>query len=307
MQANRNDGLNLWQRVSVEALWWLCRIFSVLPYVVRYYVLLDIIYFFVYHCFRYRVGIVTDNLRNSFPEKDDRAIRRLRRKYYRQLAEMFINTISMAGMSDERFMRHIRFNNIGEWVADIDSRNAVTLTSHFGFWEYYGAWGLYAGSYELLSVYHPLTNRVFDEFYKRLRRHGNAVVIPMQSVIRFYLRHRDTGCDGRRMMLGLIADQRPQRRPDSIWIRFLNQDTIFFDGGEALALRFGLPVYYCRQRKIRRGYYEADFERIYDGCEKVGRGEIMRRYAACLERDIKQTPELWMWSHRRWKHKRPTA
>ena len=155
------------------------------------------------------------------------------------------------------------------------------------------------------QVYHPLRSRVFDELYKRLRSHANICPVPMAESLRFYLRNREKGIDGKNIVMGLIADQNPPRRPDSHWFRFLNRDTIFFDGGEKLALRCGLPVYCCWLRRVKPGYYEMDFDRIYDGEEEVAPHEITERYVRRLEQKIREYPDLWMWSHKRWKHKSP--
>ena len=106
---------------------------------------------------------------------------------------------------------------------------------------------------------------------------------------------------------GSIADQNPPLRPDSHWFRFLNQDTIFFDGGEKLAMRFGMPVYFVHIDRIKRGRYEIWFEELYDGREQVAVSEITARYVRRLEEMIVAQPELWMWSHRRWKHRKPAA
>lgn len=150
-----------------------------------------------------------------------------------------------------------------------------------------------------------LRSRVFDELYKRLRSHANICPVPMAESLRFYLRNREKGIDGKNIVMGLIADQNPPRRPDSHWFRFLNRDTIFFDGGEKLALRCGLPVYCCWLRRVKPGYYEMDFDRIYDGEEEVAPHEITERYVRRLEQKIREYPDLWMWSHKRWKHKSP--
>lgn len=150
-----------------------------------------------------------------------------------------------------------------------------------------------------------LRSRVFDELYKRLRSHANICPVPMAESLRFYLRNREKEIDGKNIVMGLIADQNPPRRPDSHWFRFLNRDTIFFDGGEKLALRCGLPVYCCWLRRVKPGYYEMDFDRIYDGEEEVAPHEITERYVRRLEQKIREYPDLWMWSHKRWKHKSP--
>ncbi len=181
------------------------------------------------------------------------------------------------------------------------------LRCHFGCWEYCSYWGLYERSQMLVAVYHPLRSKVMEELYRRLRNYENSMTVSMKESLRFYLRNRTGGIAGKNLVMGLIADQNPPRRPDSRWFRFLNQDTIFFDGGEKLALRCNLPVYFVKMNRLRRGRYEMSFELIYDGKEEVAEYEITQRYVRKLERMICECPELWMWSHRRWKHKRTHA
>ncbi|MDE5622441.1 MAG: lysophospholipid acyltransferase family protein, partial [Alistipes sp.] len=139
------------------------------------------------------------------------------------------------------------------------------------------------------------------------RNYENSMTVSMRDCLRFYLRNREKGVGGKNLVMGLIADQNPPWRPDSHWFRFLNQDTIFFDGGEKLALRCHLPVYFVKMERLQRGRYRMSFERIYDGEEEVAPNEITGRYVSRLEEMIRERPELWMWSHRRWKHKRPDA
>ena len=102
--------------------------------------------------------------------------------------------------------------------------------------------------------------------------------------------------------MGLIADQNPALRANMNWYRFLHQWTAFFEGGEILAMKYHLPVYYFSPRRISAGHYEASFTLIYDGDSPIAAGEITERYVRLLENDINAHPEMWMWSHRRWKH-----
>ena len=151
------------------------------------------------------------------------------------------------------------------------------------------------------------TTTVTQTLQQRLRNYENSMTVAMKDSLRFYLRNRERGIEGKNLVMGLIADQNPPRRPDSHWFRFLNQDTIFFDGGEKLALRCNLPVYFVRMERLQRGRYQMSFEPIYDGVEEVAEYEITERYVRRLEAMICEHPELWMWSHRRWKHKRTNA
>ena len=217
--------------------WGCCRLIGAMPHWLRYYVLQDTIYFIVYKCLRYRVGVVTENLRNSFPDRPMAEIKRIRRSFYHNLSEIFISTVSQAAMSDDDCRRRVRVKNLDEVLSDLRGRDALLSTAHFGCWEYDSFLALYTGEHYLAAVYHPLENKVIDAVYMRLRRRRNIRLIPMKEIIRYYIDHRlPAGAPGQRIGIGLIADQNPPLRPNSHWFRFLNQDTVFFDGIEKLSL-----------------------------------------------------------------------
>lgn len=296
--------LGFWGRIALEALWLFCKVFSRLPYWLRYCVIQPVICAAL-RLFRYRYRVVTDNLCDSFPEKSLRELRDIRRGFYRTLAEIFVDTFSLAGLTDDECRRIVTVKGLDEQAARIGGRDWIALTAHLGCWEYASFWGMIFPSQVVVAVYHPLENKVFDELYKRLRCHTNIRTVPMRKALRYYMQHREKGIDGKNIVMGLIADQNPPRRPDSHWFRFLNRDTLFFDGGEKLALRCGLPVYCSWLERVKPGYYAMSFELIYDGEEEVAPNEITERYVRRLEAKIREHPELWMWSHRRWKHKSP--
>ena len=292
------------QRIGLEALWLGARVFAAMPYWFKYYVVENLIFVLLRYCLRYRMKVVKTNLRNSFPEKDERELAVIRRRFYRTLAEIFVDTINLAGLTPEKGRSLLTVKGLEEQKERVGGRDWIAMTAHFGCWEYCSFWGLYDPTQIVVAVYHPLRSRIVEAFYQRLRNGDYATTVAMKESLRFYLRNRAGGIGGRNLVMGLIADQNPPRRPDSRWFRFLNQDTIFFDGGEKLALRCQLPVYFVKMERLRRGRYEMSFELIYDGKEEVAEYEITQRYVRMLEAEIRRRPELWMWSHRRGKHKR---
>ena len=292
------------QRIGLEALWLGARVFAAMPYWFKYYVVENLIFVLLRYCLRYRMKVVKTNLRNSFPEKDERELAVIRRRFYRTLAEIFVDTINLARLTPEKGRSLLTVKGLEEQKERVGGRDWIAMTAHFGCWEYCSFWGLYDPTQIVVAVYHPLRSRIVEAFYQRLRNGDYATTVAMKESLRFYLRNRAGGIGGRNLVMGLIADQNPPRRPDSRWFRFLNQDTIFFDGGEKLALRCQLPVYFVKMERLRRGRYEMSFELIYDGKEEVAEYEITQRYVRMLEAEIRRRPELWMWSHRRWKHKR---
>ena len=292
------------QRIGLESLWLGARVFAAMPYWFKYYVVENLIFVLLRYCLRYRMKVVKTNLRNSFPEKDERELAVIRRRFYRTLAEIFVDTINLAGLTPEKGRSLLTVKGLEEQKERVGGRDWIAMTAHFGCWEYCSFWGLYDPTQIVVAVYHPLRSRIVEAFYQRLRNGDYATTVAMKESLRFYLRNRAGGIGGRNLVMGLIADQNPPRRPDSRWFRFLNQDTIFFDGGEKLALRCQLPIYFVKMERLRRGRYEMSFELIYDGKEEVAEYEITQRYVRMLEAEIRRRPELWMWSHRRWKHKR---
>lgn len=303
----KHKDLNFMQRAGLEILWLCAYVFSVLPRWFKYYVVENLFYFLLCYCFRYRMSVVKKNLRNSFPEKDERELAAIRRRFYRTLAEIFVDTLDLAHLTPAKGRAALRVKGLEEHLKRVEGRDWIAMTAHYGCWEYCSFWGLYAPTQIVVAVYHPLRSRVMEALYQRLRNGDYATTVSMKESLRFYLRNREHGIRGKNLVMGLIADQNPPRRPDSHWFRFLNQDTIFFDGGEKLALRCHLPVYFVKMDRLSRGRYEMSFEPIYDGEEEVAEHEITERYVRLLESEIRRRPELWIWSHRRWKHKRDVS
>ena len=297
--------LNIVQRIWLECLWQACRLFAMVPYWFKYHVVEEVLFFLLYYCLRYRRSVVDRNLRNSFPEKSEKELSIIRRKFYYTLSEQFVDILNMAHMGPQKACRSIIVKNQEAHRAMTRGQDWIAISAHFGSWEYCAYLGLYLREHILVSVYHPLRSVVMECLFHRFRNSDRAITVPMKDCLRYYLRNREKGVDGRNLVMGLLSDQNPPRRPNSHWFRFLNQDTIFFDGGEKLALRCHLPIYFAWMERRQRGRYAMTFEQIYDGEEPVAEYEITQRYVNKLEEMIRRQPELWLWSHRRWKHKRP--
>lgn len=305
----KKDKLNILQKIWLEVLWIIVRIFALLPHWFKYYVVENFIFVILYYCLRYRIKVVRMNLRKSFPEKSEAEIRKICKKYYYTLSEMIVDTLNTAFMT-ERKAKHLLVVDEEEAKKQAQltkNQDWIALTAHFGCWEYATYWGFYDKTKVVMGVYHPLHSKVTEKLFERMRDVEVATTVPMHDSLRFFLRHRGKEKKGRNYVLGLIADQNPPKRPDSHWFNFLNQETIFFDGGEKLAMRCHLPVYFVKMERIQRGRYRMSFKEIYDGLSEIAPNEITERYVRNLEEMIRETPELWLWSHRRWKHKRTNA
>lgn len=305
MRRNAHIRLNLWQKMLYGVIFAFCKGVAILPHFVRYGIIGNTFYFLLHHCLHYRRRVIMDNLRTSFPERSEEELREICRRFYITLSDVIVDTLSMAAMSDEECRRHLIIENGDEIAEATRGRGFVGLLAHFGCWEYCLFWGLSYPWQTSVSVYHPLENPVFEKLFRRLRRRTGAITIPKEELMRFYMQHRSTGYEGTDMVLGLIADQSPHVYAGSHWFRFLNHDTVFYEGGAKIAVKCNVPVYFIHLDRVSRGYYTARCEMLYDGQESVSEVEITERYVRLLEEMIRRRPELWLWSHRRWKHRKP--
>ena len=297
--SNNNDSLRWYQRLALELLWVCCCIIGYMPRWFRYGVFKPFVYA-VLRLLRYRRKVVYRNIRGSFPEKSEKEIKRIINASYSLLAEVIVDTICLAGAKRRGELNHVNWVNRDEHLARTKGRDWIAMASHYGCWEYFPLWSLEDSEGQFLGVYHTLKSVVFEHFYRRLRAYApNYHQVPMKETLRVYMRRRS---DKYSTALGLISDQATRLREDSEWVDFLNRKTTFIGGSEKIALRFKMPIYFVHIERVRAGYYEIRFDELYDGVEDVEPMEITRRYAAALERMIKERPELWLWSHNRWKH-----
>ena len=292
-------GLKWYQKTGLELLWIFSLMISYTPRFFKYYILKPIVAF-ILMLSRYRSKVIKSNLKNSFPEKTAKEINKIARHYYMFLGEVVIDTINLVGAGEKRKDFVADWVNSKEMNEKFGGKDWIAVGAHYGCWEYMLLWSRQLEGSKLMGVYHPMESIVFEYFYRRLRNVSDKLIqVPMKQTILHFLRNRKNGYG---TVMGLVADQSPTLRPDSHWFKFLNQQTAFHDGAEAMALKFNLPVYFAYSKRIAPGRYEIRFDEIYNGTDEVAPHEITERYVRRLESMIMECPELWMWSHKRWKH-----
>lgn len=277
---------------------WVC---SLLPLRVLYF-FSDINYFLSYYVIRYRRRVVRTNLLNSFPEKSLSEIRKTEKRYYQHLCDMFVEMYRMWHMSDEDIRRHCVFTNpevIQRYFEQ--GKSVIGVLGHYGNWEWMSSFALWMPSeVDFFVLYKPLHDRMADRVMHRIRSRFKAIPIPKNDILRRIVESKRTG---RLFLAGFIGDQTPNRGNLNFWTNFLNQDTSILIGTEKIARKFDLPVISLRMRKVKRGYYEVDFVDICGNPRELEEGELTRMHTRLLEQYIREVPELWLWSHRRWKHR----
>lgn len=271
---------------------------SLLPLSILY-ILADLVYLMLYHVVRYRRKVVYENLQNAFPEKNEDAISRIAKQYYKHLSSLMVEIIKMASISKAELKERFRFKNLHLMNQYHEQgRSTLICSAHYGNWE----WGTLALGLNTTAVvypiYKPVSNEAFGNWFKRIRSRFGNQLIPMRQTLRALNASKDTPtifCFGN--------DQTPLKEESTYWLNFLNQPTAILLGLEKIAVRTNRPVFYMRVRMLRRGYYEVECVPLCLEPAATHLYEITNLHVNYLEQIIKEEPAYWLWSHRRWKHK----
>jgi KDO2-lipid IV(A) lauroyltransferase len=263
-----------------------------------------LLYFPLYHIVRYRRKTVMTNLSRSFPGRTQAEIKAIARAFYRQLSDYFLEWMYRIHMGERENSRRMHFRNpeIFRQYRE-QGRSIMLLLSHYGNWEWPWRISLVSG-YPMLIIYQSLRNRYFDRLFVKLRGQFGATCVPMESTLRRIYEYQKSGTP---VLVYTLADQRPQWLSIQHWTRFLNQDTPVITGPEKIARKFNMVTVLLSLSKVKRGYYEAEFMVICEDPAKTAEYEITRRYLGILEKQIVEKPELYLWTHKRWKYRKDEA
>lgn len=273
---------------------------SVLPFPILYLVS-DLFYLLMYHVIGYRRKVVMQNLRNSFPNKTEKELKLLEKKFYHYLCDLFLETFKTITISKKSMLKHCKFSPEAQKVFDdlaSENRSSIIVMGHYGNWEWGGNAFTLNCKQQLYVIYHPLANKYFNGLIVRMRKRFGTDLIAMRDTFKDMLSKKKE-----LNTTAFIADQTPQ--PDkAYWTQFLNQDTPVFQGAEKISQKLNFPVVYVSIKRTGRGYYDLHAEMLFDDPSKTAENEILETFTRRLEKDIIEQPEIWIWSHRRWKFKR---
>jgi len=266
------------------------------------YIISDLVYFFLYRVFSYRVDVVTDNLRNAFPEKTEAEIKAITKRFYKNFCDQWIEMLKLLSVSDKELSE--RFKGNWEVLEKLrqENRNAYVLMGHSFNWEWANVVSQLNIKQQMAGVYLPLENKAFDRFVLKLRSRAGGMMVSMKS------RKEAFALLAQKLhVLGLIADQNPSNLNNVLWIKFMHRDAPFFIGLAYLAQKNKAAIVLSKIVKTSRGHYTMTMKRLCDDASTVQAEDIVRQYVAFLEEQIREQPESYMWTHRRWKHTKPAT
>ena len=277
------------------------KLLAALPFPLMY-LLSDCAYFLVYRLMGYRKKVVFQNLRNAFPEKPEAEIGQIARKYYHHLCDIMLESVKLHHMSAEEMDKHLIIKGIEKTEAYFQQgKSFILLGMHYNNWEWCSSMQRHS-SHQVVIVYSPVRdNQKIERFLLDSREKFGSETIPMHHTARRAMsfdQERKPGC------LFLAADQTSSKN-SPFWTCFLHQETPFFFGPAKIARKTNQPLFYLNVVKQKRGIYEARLEELVAEPARHSAQEMELIYIDKIEQIIREKPEYWLWSHRRWKHQRP--
>ncbi len=283
-----------------HVLFFLLKLLSYIPFWALY-IVSDCLYFPLYYVIRYRRGVVRKNLVESFPHKSLDEIIKIEKAFYRYFADQVLETCKMASVSQEQILRRMKFVNVEKVKAVMEQGRSVALyMGHYGNWEWTSSLPLWLGEeMKVIQIYHQLANVNVDRLMLYIRGRMGGKNVEMRKTARYITgmaSSKETG------IIGFIADHSPRKKDATYFIPFLNHNTPVITGTERVMKRCGLSAWFLDVRRVKRGYYEAEFVEIEDNSRQLPDFELTHRYFRLLEKMILRNPEFYLWTHKRFKY-----
>ncbi|WP_353121501.1 lysophospholipid acyltransferase family protein [Dysgonomonas capnocytophagoides] len=267
------------------------------------YIFADILYIPLYYIIRYRVKVVRNNLKNSFPDKNTKELRQIEKEFYHHFCDYFVETIKLLHITDSEIRERITFDNM-DIVKDLmeDNKSCIMFLGHYANWEWVPSITLEFTDGTLLGqIYRPLKNKAFDNIFLKLRSRFGSVSIPKNNTLRSMIEFKK---ENKKVLIGFMSDQTPSVANIHYWTNFLNQETPVYTGVERIAQKTGFSVTYLDIIKTGRGKYKCYVKLITADPKNEPEFAITEKYIREMEKTILRHPAYWLWTHKRWKHKR---
>lgn len=266
------------------------------------YIISNFLKYILFDIINYRNKVIFSNIQNSFPSKSNKEHKEINSRFKSHLSDIFIESMKIFSISKKQaYNRMVCVNPELPNKYFNEGKNIILVGGHYNNWELYAVALKNHLQFSTYAIYKPLSNLFFDKKMRETRGKFGLRLIPMKLTKKYFA---ETTSTPRAIVFG--ADQSPSNAKRSYWTTFLNQDTAVQYGVEKFAIEFNWPVIYGEIKKVKRGYYEIEYKLISENPSETKYGEITESHTKELEKGILKAPEYWLWSHRRWKHKRPT-
>ena len=273
---------------------------SCLPFGVLY-ILSDFLYYVVYYVIRYRRKVVRKNLTESFPEKSEQEILCIEKEFYHSFVDIILESCKLASISKNEMKRRMTFKNV-DYVNTVlrNGKSIALYLGHYANWEWCSSIPLHLDKNVIgAQIYHKLSNKNMDRLMLDIRERMGAVCVDMHKTARYVT---EISAEKKISMIGFIADQSPRKKDSRYFLHFLNHNTPVLTGTEKIVKHYGLEAFFLSVKRVKRGYYEAEFIQLHDNPKSLPDFKLTDIYYQMLEKCIIENPELYLWTHKRFRH-----
>ena len=282
--------------ILVYPFFWLV---SILPFRLLYFVS-NGVFLLLYYIIGYRKKTVTENLKLVFPDKSEKEIAAIRKKFYKHLSDMFLEMAKTMSISEKELKKRFKILNPKEFKRlESINKSIILIFGHYASWE----WSIVLQNYinfKGLAVYKKLANKHFDKLVRAIRAKFNTTLISTRDTIAIINENEENAV---KSIIGFLSDQSPRLTKDVYWSKFMNINVPCFTGAERLAKKLDLTTAYLKVTKVKRGFYEAEIITLTENPKEYPDYQLTDMFLRKIEKQIYETPEYYFWTHKRWKHR----
>lgn len=264
------------------------------------YTLSSLVYYVVYYGIGYRKKVVRENLELVLPHKSVGELRIIEKKFFKHMCDMFLEMIKTLGISEKALQQRFVFTNLEVLHAlEEKDRSIMLLFPHYASWEWVIALDAYIRS-KGYAIYQPVQNRYFDKLIRDIREKFGTTLISTKATKDIVAQNRSKG---QLSMYGILSDQSPMVSRTKYWAPFMGVTVPVHVGAEVLCKSLDLPAVYLKVEKMKRGHYQGTFKVLGESPKTVPDFEITDAFLREVETSIREAPEYYFWTHKRWKHR----
>ncbi len=273
---------------------------SMLPFRLLYF-FSDFIYLIIYYIIGYRKKTVRENLALSLPHLSNAERLLIEKKSFRHLCDMFLEMIKTMTISKKEIKNRFVFTNLEVYKKlEEQDKSIAMMLAHYASYEWVISMNAYV-TFDAYAIYKKLSNPYFDKLVRDIRSRFKANLITTKETVPFILKNKN---NKHLSIYGFASDQSPKVASAFHWQKFMGIEVPVHTGAEMLSKKYHMNVIFLRVKKVKRGHYEGTFEILSENSQNVPNYQITDKFIKLVEEQIYEAPEYYLWTHKRWKHKR---
>ena len=273
---------------------------SILPFRILY-LFSDFVYLIVYYIIGYRKKIVRENLALALPHLSAQERLIIEKKSFRHLCDMFLEMIKTMTISEQEIKKRFVFTNLEVYKnLEKQQKSIALMMAHYASYEWAISLNSYV-SFEGFGIYKKINNPYFDKLVRDIRLKFKAKLITTKETIPTITKNNKLN---KLCTYGFASDQTPRLHSTYHWQSFMGIVVPVHTGAEMLAKKYDMNVIFLKNKRVSRGYYESSFEILSENAKAVPNYEITDKFIKLVEQQIYESPEFYLWTHKRWKHQK---